>query len=475
LLDNAETSATQQQPTLRLPKGFAWCEAFSLSGKNGTLTTLFKVEVRRPTDCLDGLKVGSMFFIVLGHACMEAMNVAGYKNAEDIVKTPLSYNAASTNPWTYLLLSGQLCVDTFLFISGFLLSFVGCKRPVPVVLGTLLRYARLMPLFGFVMMTYICVVPYLAWGPFSPRLQSDVHDSCQGSAWWSEFLFISDWYPWFNLNGGCMGWSWYLSIDMTFAIVGMVLLNIWKLSRPAGWALTLLLAVACIVVTMQQSVHYDLDYDIVSPSFSTYAHYLYFRPYTRFPGFALGLVTPWALDAMDKRGLRRGSQPTSLVARVVVLSCSMLAVGILAFCIFMPLSNTDGPGPSPPARDCTTTKCWSTWGNAFWIGLSRPLWVLGWVILTLACYFDYLPFFNRIFAAQANMTDYYTYSALDALQRATWYFVLAYGTSLVTWCLVEKPFATMTGWLVPKKGGARTPSAKPQEAHQAPAATELSA
>mmetsp|Transcript_49672 Transcript_49672/g.160619 ORF Transcript_49672/g.160619 Transcript_49672/m.160619 type:complete len:177 (-) Transcript_49672:303-833(-) len=170
-----------------------------------------------------------------------------------------------------------------------------------------------------------------------------------------------------------------------------------------------------------------------------------------------------------------------------------------AFCIFMPLSNTDGPGPSPPARDCTTTKCWSTWGNALWIGLSRPLWVLGWVILTLACYFDYLPFFNRIFAAQvfrplsaltfgaylshpviikliaANMTDYYTYSALDALQRATWYFVLAYGTSLVTWCLVEKPFATITGWLVPKKGGARTPSAKPQEAQQAPTATELSA
>merc|ERR1712217_658364 len=95
--------------------------------------------------------------------------------------------------------------------------------------------------------------------------------------------------------------------------------------------------------------------------------------------------------------------------------------------------------------------------------------------LTLACYFDYLPILNAICSAPlfrplsnltfgaylthpalikllaANATDYYTFSPLDALGRAVWYFVLAYSAAVVTWCLVEKPFATLTGWLVPKR------------------------
>jgi peptidoglycan/LPS O-acetylase OafA/YrhL len=68
----------------------------------------------------------------------------------------------------------KLGVDTFFFIGGFLLSFVGKSRPVPVLLGTGLRYLRLLPLLGFVQMVYILIAPYLVFGPFAPRFQNGV-------------------------------------------------------------------------------------------------------------------------------------------------------------------------------------------------------------------------------------------------------------------------------------------------------------
>mmetsp|Transcript_90103 Transcript_90103/g.197362 ORF Transcript_90103/g.197362 Transcript_90103/m.197362 type:complete len:713 (+) Transcript_90103:1-2139(+) len=483
-----ETAGTQRRREAKLPKGLAWLKAFSFVGTTGTLTTLFQAEAKRSTDCLDGLKVFSMFFIVLGHSCMEAMDIAGYKNAEDIMKSPLSYYSYSTNAWTYLFLCGQLCVDTFLFISGFLLSFVGMKRSVPVLMGTALRYCRLLPLFGFVMLMYICVVPYFAWGPFSPRLQSDVEQNCQGADWWSQMLFISDWYPWYNRDGGCMGWSWYLSIDMTFAILGMILLNLWKVSKPAGWAAAGLIAAACLGVDIQQSYYHHLDYDVVSPSFAKYAHYLYTRPYLRFPGFCLGLVTPWLLDALSKRGYTPGSRAISTAARMKWFVASLVAVGFLALCIWLPMTNTSGAGPSPPARDCVKNTCWGPFMNAIWISFSRPLWVLGWAILVLACYFGYAPVLNAVLAAPvfkpmsnltfgaylvhpmlikwiaANRTDYYYFTWGDAFGRGTFNFFVAYFLATVTWCLVEKPFATMTGWLVPKKSTKSSGTAAPQEA-----------
>jgi len=99
---------------------------------------------------------------------------------------------------------------------------------------------------------------------------------------------------------------------------------------------------------------------------------------------------------------------------------------------------------------------------------------MAWLVWTLACYFDYLPFVNAVFAAPifsplanltfgaylfhpivikiiaANRDGYQEYSALGGIQQAMLFSVLAYSVAIVAWCLVEKPFATFAGWLVPK-------------------------
>lgn len=50
-----------------------------------------------------------------------------------------------------------------------------------------------------------------------------------------------------------------------------------------------------------------------------------------------------------------------------------------------------------------------------------------------------------------NAWDNYTFSPQDVISRASFNFVLAFSAAIVLWCLVEKPFATMTTWLVPSK------------------------
>lgn len=269
-----------------------------------------------------------------------------------------------------------------------------------------------------------------------------------------------------------MGWSWYLGVDMVFAIVGLCLLNLWKRLPMVAWALAFVGFVVSIAVTIQQSLQYKLECNVLSPSFALYGHYLYSRPYSRLPGFLIGLVMPWALDSMEKRGWSREAMPRSISARLFVLFSCFCAALLAAGCIFVPFLNSQGPGPYSTARHAMT---WTPWQNALWIALNRPLWVLCWLVWTLACYFEYLPFFNTILGHRfwtplasltygaylihpilikvtaANADGYYFYSPADALQRTVWFILLAYSCAVVLWCLVEKPMATLTGWMVPKK------------------------
>lgn len=474
LLQDAEAPQPLRPPraSLRLRAKTAVTEAFSLFGPSGTWTSLWKADTRRPTDCLNGMRVLSMFFIIMGHGMLEPMHIAGYSNLECLAKSPLCLNAANTNVWSYTLLFGQMGVDTFFFIGGFLLSFVGKSRSMPIMLGTALRYARLLPLFGFVQMLYILVSPYLVFGPFAPRMQAEVFTECGNSSWWSELLFINAFYPWDPLDGGCMGWSWYLGVDMVFAILGLIFLNIWKKAPTLGWVVAIVSFFACIAVTIQQSLYWKMEYNIISASFADYTTHLYSRPYSRFPGFLVGLVAPWALDALEKRGFQRGTHPTGVKAKIIVYTACIVALLLAATCIFLPYLNAAGPGPYSTARPAGQ---WTPWQNALFIAWSRPVWCLCWLIWTLACYFDFLPITNAIFGhpimgslasltfgaylthpiiikiIAGNLDGYLSYSAGESLQRAILFAILAYSAAIAAWCLVEKPMATLTGLLVPKK------------------------
>lgn len=71
--------------------------------------------------CLNGIRSLSIIWIVFGHCYMVALLLPTHVNSADILdwlKTPFSM----------LLQSGTMSVDTFFFLSGFLLSWVAFKE-----------------------------------------------------------------------------------------------------------------------------------------------------------------------------------------------------------------------------------------------------------------------------------------------------------------------------------------------------------
>merc|ERR1719335_1691182 len=71
-------------------------KAWSLVGSKGTWTDLWKCPKARPTDCLNGMRVLSMAWIILGHSFLVTEGNAGFSNAEDIEATPFTPDAAET-------------------------------------------------------------------------------------------------------------------------------------------------------------------------------------------------------------------------------------------------------------------------------------------------------------------------------------------------------------------------------------------
>jgi len=121
---DARTVPAQSGQT-SLPLGV---QAFSLIGPSGTITKLFEIPSYKPTDCLNGLRVLSMIWIIVGHSFLMPNGISGYMNFEDVLDSDLNHNVAENNPWFMVIISAESSVDTFFFMSGFLLSLLTLKE-----------------------------------------------------------------------------------------------------------------------------------------------------------------------------------------------------------------------------------------------------------------------------------------------------------------------------------------------------------
>jgi len=211
--DAALLHGEEARPKPGLEKNLLF-SAFSLVGPNGTWDKLWQIPAYRNTDCLNGARVLSMMWVVVGHTFLMAEGVVGYTNPEDIQLSPMNQNTAETK-WIYMFLfNSQLSVDTFFWMGGFLFSFLttqdlkkthGKFKYVPALI---LRYLRLTPSLAFVMMVYYQIWPFLASGPFAPGFQDSIFRRCDIS-WWSELTYTMNLVP-FDSDKVCMGWTWYL-------------------------------------------------------------------------------------------------------------------------------------------------------------------------------------------------------------------------------------------------------------------------
>ena len=204
-----------------------------------------------PTDCLNGMRVLSMLWIVCGHTMMMPAPINGFDNPEDLAAT----FGARSKAWFMLVIGGEIAVDTFFFLGGFLVAYLGAKDvdrrggKLPV-LGMLAgRYARVTPAFAATLVFYSQIASRVGDGPFFVRFQRSVFRRCD-RLWWTELLYLHNFVP-FDSDEVCMGWSWYLGCDMIFFACSPAVILLRRRRPRAAWVAMAAACVASFALTVR--------------------------------------------------------------------------------------------------------------------------------------------------------------------------------------------------------------------------------
>jgi len=162
---------------------------FSLCSNTEKLFQL-KRKSRKDLKCIHGIRVLSMFWIIIGHT---------YAIGFSMIKRPLYAFKEIDNLPFYTIINGTLSVDTFFTLSGFLLSYLFfSQNPIKFSFFKLIyfyfhRYWRLIPVYAFVIWTTVSFLPHLSSGPYwnynEPLIS--ILLNCPKS-WWYNLLFASN-------------------------------------------------------------------------------------------------------------------------------------------------------------------------------------------------------------------------------------------------------------------------------------------
>ena len=267
---------------------------------------------KSPLSCLNGMRVISMWWVIQGHVYGFALYTLdnpseGYKIIQRFTFQPI--------------VNGTFSVDTFFFLSGLLVAYLALKEvkdkgKLSWIYYFLHRFWRLTPLYAFVLMIFTTLWMYMFTGPYSAIAKSPDGrkgiDVCK-DYWWTNLIYINNYYPDDgSLAGTCMGWAWYLAIDMQCYIL-LAPLFIFLLShrkrhlRLAGIGYALWLVALCVGLRGFFIGYYGLKDSLQGkPTKHLGNEWIekgatYQRTYTRMSVYMVGMLTGHICNATNCR------------------------------------------------------------------------------------------------------------------------------------------------------------------------------
>ena len=243
---------------------------------------------------IHGIKFFAMILIICGHGILYAINNTGNK-METYVMASLIQNQIFSNT--------TLSVDTFLFISAFLQvhGFLRVqteekkrqpvrKKMIDFFNGIINRYIRLTSVYVF---TILLVIVTFSWlENYSVAFFSEpMHELCS-KYWWKNLFYINNFSEWKDI---CMSWSWYVSTDMQFYIVGLLLLIV-STTTYRYTVLSLGIAILLVTTLVHAYITYDTGYiPTVDTRLDTLTS-MYIKPWMRIQPYMIGMGTALLLN-----------------------------------------------------------------------------------------------------------------------------------------------------------------------------------
>lgn len=427
--------------------------AFSLPRNTGQIMSV--KAGRGNIGCLHGIRVMSLGWVILGHVLSSLLNGA-MVNKFDMYAELQSLSFQLVN-------NATLAVDTFFFMSGFLVAYLFLKHSAPkgfvegktMVLYYVHRYLRLTPSMMIWIMIQATIVTYIGEGrPAWKEFQGA--PPCR-ETWWHNLLYINSVTD-KGLN--CVGQTWYLANDMIYYILAPLALIPWVFKNKTFHLVGFFSALSLLAIHVSTSMWQEIGNDVNGDMFRNQPEYMdkiYFKPWTRSGPYAIGLVFGY-IYYHTKGKLN--------MSKCMVGLCWIVAIaGSLTLCLVTHDENknlmTDPTG-------------WSRTGRAIFETFSRPLWavIVGWVVL--ACATGNGGFINSILSWQGwlplsrlSYSAYLTHltligfelGGLEAPMIFTWtiviyqflaYYVLSYGVGFLLTAFVEWPLQGLEKILISK-------------------------
>ncbi|KAL9695314.1 hypothetical protein quinque_014599 [Culex quinquefasciatus] len=188
-------------------------------------------------ECANGIRALSMIWIVVLHV-NEATFAIPYSNPTSRKEWMRSF------PVSIMYNTGILAVDTFLALSGMLVSYNMLREldkhgKINPLMMYLRRYIRLSAPLAPLILLVVSFGKYLGEGPLWSSIVGREERACS-EYWWSALLYIQNYV---NPRSMCLPWTWYLSVDMQLYIVAPLLIYpLWR------WGKRVLLAIGFLAV-----------------------------------------------------------------------------------------------------------------------------------------------------------------------------------------------------------------------------------
>ncbi|XP_052820241.1 uncharacterized protein LOC128246073 [Mya arenaria] len=327
--------------------------------------------------CVHGIRFLSLTWVILGHT----YNYGILSQDETFTADNLLDFVPIYQRFTFqAVIGGGFAVDTFFVLSAFLVTWLQlkdiAKRTKKCSIGHFImyyfhRFWRLTPIYMLVLMAFGCLYQYLGSGPFWPsKIWAAEH--CKTN-WWTNLLYVN------NLVGTdaqCMGWSWYLAVDMQFYVITPIFLALMYWNVVAGIGASVALLATGIGITYWKEHEVNGNFFTMLSDGGDYWKNVYTVPWCRVGCWAIGMLLGLII-------YKRGNKP--LKSKLVVFGGWLMATATGLAIIYSPHSENKDGGEE-----------WSPVQRGLYESVARPAWgiCVAWVIF--ACHTGCGGFVNSV-------------------------------------------------------------------------------
>ncbi|CAO1316792.1 unnamed protein product [Diamesa tonsa] len=200
--------------------------------------------------CLHGLRAFSIIWIMVGHRYVLTFLTP--------IANPTAYNKWMETVFSAVVNSHTMASDTFLFISGLLITWSLMKNLDSGNFGVLKmylhRYLRLTPVYAVLILFVISLYRHIGTGPYNTVDVFSNPDHCT-KYWWSALLHIQNYV---NPQQICLPHSWYLSVDFQLALLSPIIVYpAWKYGWKFLWTLPVFITLTELC-TLMIATKYDM-------------------------------------------------------------------------------------------------------------------------------------------------------------------------------------------------------------------------